>query len=366
MNEINFIDVFKDEVKVGRLTLTSESLCAFEYETEYTIFGQSISPYFLPLKTGLTVAKRIPFEGEFGVFNDSLPDGWGAVIRNRYLMSIGQAPEQLTVLQRLAYVGNHGRGALEYKPNLNYAKPHEEIDLQLLAKEIEKIQADETYTGDAIETLFALGGTTGGEHPKLFVQKEGKEWLVKFAAAGDPPGVGDIEYHYALLAGKCGIRMPETRLFDGKYFGVERFDRSPEGKIHTISMAALLNADYRFPTLDYTVMLHACHNLTKSMEDIYTLFRQMVFNIAIKNQDDHAKDFSFQFIDNKWKLAPAYDLLPSAGFGGFHTSTVNNNNRPEKSDILIVAEENGIERQHAKLIMEEIYDIVNENRLINY
>jgi serine/threonine-protein kinase HipA len=39
--------------------------------------------------------------------------------------------------------------------------------------------------------------------------------------------------------------------------------------------------------------------------------KQMVFNVAIKNRDDHAKNFSFQLIDGEWKLSPAYDLLPS-------------------------------------------------------
>ncbi len=156
--------------------------------------------------------------------------------------------------------------------------------------------------------------------------------------------------------------MPETKLFEGKYFGVERFDRTPNGKIHTISAAGLLNADYRVPSLDYGDLLQLCHILTKNMEEVYALFRQMVFNIAIKNRDDHAKNFSFQLINGEWKLSPAYDLLPSSGFNGFHTTTINNNGEPTTNDILAVAGKVGLNRQRATEIMQEINMLV-ENKV---
>lgn len=115
----------------------------------------------------------------------------------------------------------------------------------------------------------------------------------------DPENVGEIEYRYSQLARRCGIKMPETKLFEGKYFGVERFDRTSKGRIHTVSAAGLLNADYRIPSLDYRDLLQVCHILTKNMEEVYALFRQMVFNVIIKNRDDHAKNFSFQLINDE-------------------------------------------------------------------
>ena len=153
--------------------------------------------------------------------------------------------------------------------------------------------------------------------------------------------------------------MPETRLFEGKYFGVERFDRSPKGKIHTISAAGLLNADYRIPCLDYLTLLKVCHDLTKNVEEVYALFRLMTFNVAIKNRDDHAKNFSFQLIENEWKLSPAYDILPSNGFGGYHTTTINNSGEPKISDILTVADNTGLSKQRVKNIIEEVNEVVN-------
>lgn len=353
MNEVKVIEVFKDKVKIGRIALTPDFLCAFEYDSAYLSFGTSISPFNLPLKPELFIAKRTPFNGGFGVFDDSLPDGWGNLILDRYLRSKGIDPAKLTILQRLALIGNTGRGALAYRPDYSESTRDEIFDFDTLANEAEKILTSD-YDGEFLDTLYAHGGTSGGARPKVFVKIDDTEWLVKFKATMDPVNVGEIEYNYSLFAKKCGINMTETRLFEGKYFGVERFDRTPQGKIHTVSAAGLLNADYRVPSLDYGDLLQLCHILTKNMEEVYRLFRLMVFNIAIKNRDDHAKNFSFQLIDGEWKLSPAYDLLPSSGFNGFHTTTINNNGEPTISDVMAVADRVGLNKTRAAEIIEEI------------
>lgn len=175
--------------------------------------------------------------------------------------------------------------------------------------------------------------------------------------------MGRIEYEYSLLARKCGINMPETRLFEGKYFGVERFDRMPQGKIHTVSAAGLLNADYRIPNLDYMELMRLCHDLTKNMEEVYSLFSLIVFNVAIKNCDDHAKNFSFQLVNGEWKLSPAYDILQGSGFNGFHTTTVNNSGEPTIDDMMIVANTIGLSKQRTSEIIEEINEQVRKNKI---
>lgn len=360
MNEVKVIEVFMNKVKLGRIALTPDFLCAFEYDLAYLSSGTSISPFNLPLKPELFIAKRTPFNGGFGVFDDSLPDGWGNLILDRYLKSKGIESAKLTILQRLALIGNTGRGALEYRPDYSESTRDEILDLDKLASEAEKILTSD-YDGESLDTLYAHGGTSGGARPKVFMKIDNKEWLVKFKATMDPANVGESEYKYSLLAKKCGVNMPETRLFEGKYFGVERFDRTPRGKIHTVSAAGLLNADYRVPSLDYGDLLQVCHILTKNMEEVYRLFRQMVFNIAIKNRDDHAKNFSFQLIDGEWKLSPAYDLLPNNGFNGFHTTTINNNGEPTISDIMAVADRVGLKKTRTADIIEEINTIVNES-----
>lgn len=361
MNKVNVIEVFMHGVKIGKMALTPDMLCAFEYEPAYLINGTSISPFTLPLKQELFIAKRTPFNGGFGVFADSLPDGWGELIFDRYLKNKEINPDKLTVLQRLAFVGNAGRGALEYKPNYNEFSVDEISDFDYLSAETQKILST-NYSGSSLDTLYKYGGSPGGARPKVFVAIDGKEWLVKFKALSDPDNIGIIEYEYSLLAKKCGINMPETRLFNGKYFGVVRFDRTSNGKIHTVSAAGLLNADYRVPCLDYVDLLKLCHLLTKNMKEVEALFRLMVFNVCIKNRDDHAKNFSFQFIHNEWKLAPAYDLLPSSGFNGFHTSTVNNNGEPAIEDMMSVAEKIGLNKQQAKEIIQNTFEQIKKNK----
>lgn len=358
MNEVQVLEVFMNNIKIGRIAMTSDSLCAFEYDPNYLLFGSSISPFNLPLKSEVYIARRTPFNGGFGVFNDSLPDGWGSLIMDRYLRSKGVNPDKLTILQRLALVGSTGRGALEYLPDYSESTDEEISSFNNLAKEIEKIISSD-YEGDSLDTLYKYAGSSGGARPKIFIKIDDREWLVKFKATMDPEDVGEIEYKYSLLAKKCGINMPETKLFEDKYFGIERFDRSSIGKTHTVSAAGLLNADYRIPSLDYCDLLQLCHILTKNMEEVYSLFRQMVFNVAIKNRDDHAKNFSFQMINGEWKLSPAYDLLPSSGFNGFHTTTINNNGEPTKNDIMAVATKVGLNRQRAIEIIDEIYSILH-------
>lgn len=362
MNDVKVVEVFMNSAKVGRIALTPDFLCAFEYEPAWLTSGVSISPFFLPLKPQVFIAKRDPFKGGFGVFDDSLPDGWGHLLLDRYMKSKQIDPAKLTILQRLALIGSTGRGALEYRPDFSESTAEEIPDFDTLATETEKI-LNSDYVGESLDTLYNYGGSSGGARPKVFVTIDGREWLVKFKASMDPASVGIIEYEYSLLAKKCGITMPETRLFEGKYFGVERFDRTPMGKIHTMSAAGLLNADYRIPCLDYGDLLQLCHILTKNMEEVYALFRLMVFNVTIRNRDDHAKNFSFQLINNDWKLSPAYDLLPGSGFNGFHTTTVNNNGEPTTADMMAVAAKAGLTKQRTTEIIQEVETLVNENRI---
>lgn len=365
MNTVSLLDVFFNQKHVGKLAITPDNLCAFEYDIEYIKKGISISPFILPLENRVFIAKINPFNGGFGVFADSLPDGWGNLILDYYLKQRGIDPSKLTILQRLSLIGSTGRGALEYFPHNSTITNEELIDFDLLAKEAEEILSSKDYTANA-ETLYQYGSSSGGARPKVFAKIGNKEWLVKFKSSNDSKEIGQVEYEYSLLAKECGIYMPETKLIEGKYFAVKRFDRTKEGKIHTISASGLLNADYRIPSLDYVELLKACLVLTRNMEEVYKLFRQMVFNIAISNRDDHSKNFSFQLIKNNWQLSPAYDLLPSVGFNGYHTTTINNQGEPTLKDIEEVAKAIGLNKQRSKRIYEEITDICLSKKMLKY
>ncbi|HBY02873.1 MAG TPA: type II toxin-antitoxin system HipA family toxin [Rikenellaceae bacterium] len=363
MNDIGIVDVYMNMSPVGRIALTPDGLCGFEYDSEYLKTGKSISPYYLPLQSGLIVATRYPFNGNFGVFDDSLPDGWGSLLLDRFLRENGINPYKLTILQRLSLIGSTGRGALEYRPDKSIVTDNEFLDFDKLATEAEKILSGRESEG-SIDLLYKYGGSSGGTRPKVFATINGREWLVKFKGMSDPHNVGVTEYNYSLLAKECGILMPETTLFEGKYFGVERFDRTPGGKVHTVSAAGLLNANYRIPSLDYSVLLKLTLNLTRDMEQVKEMFRRMVFNILISNRDDHAKNFSFQYINEGWKLSPAYDLLPGSGFNGYHTTTVNGKGEQTLSDIIAVASEVSITKMRATSIVEELSDKCSERKMM--
>jgi serine/threonine-protein kinase HipA len=365
MDKITAVEVFIQANKVGRIALTENNLCAFEYDTEFIETGFSISPFFLPLKSGLFMAKQNPFGGNFGVFDDSLPDGWGNLILDRYFQEQGIDAKKLTILQRLSLVGTNGRGALEYFPDKSIDEGDGLLNFDALAEETQKMLSSE-YSGDLLHTLYQYGGSSGGARPKVFVKKDGKEWLVKFKATIDPDDIGKIEYEYAALARKCGIYIPNTQLFNDKYYGVERFDRTTSSKIHTVSAAGLLNAGYRIPSLDYAQLLKMCMLLTRNMEEVVALFRLMAFNVAISNKDDHAKNFSFQYFNNTWKLSPAYDILPSFGFNGYHTTTINGKGEPKLKDIIQVALDIGISTKQANEIMTSIVETCRAENKLNY
>lgn len=359
MKHLKLIEVLLGNTRVGRMAQTKDGICAFEYDADYLLNGKSISPFQLPLVNGVILAKQHPFAGNFGVFDDCLPEGWGLLILDRYLKTQGINLHSLNLLDRLSLVGTTGRGALEFRPDTSIKNDVEYTHFNQLAVETETILKSDTYLGFAIESLYKQGGSPGGARPKIFTFFEGEEWLVKFRATYDPLNIGQIEYDYSLLAAQCGIEMPETRLFEGKYFGVKRFDRTDQGKLHVVSVAGLLNANYRTPCLDYYAIFQLCQQLTRNMHDLWRLYRLMVFNYLIGNKDDHAKNFAFILQNNEWKLSPAYDILPSEGMNGFHTTSINSSITPTKDDLITVAVKSGLDKNKANQVFDKMDAIVN-------
>lgn len=349
---ISLIEVYAHDQMVGRLALSPERIAAFEYDSDWIRTGFSVSPFYLPLKPGVMQARATPFEGLFGVFADSLPDGWGRLLTDRWLRSQGTDPNKLSVLDRLSLVGDDGMGTLTYRPNHNPGRHALSHPLHHIARQVAGVLEKEETS--SLDILMKMAGSSGGARPKILVMIDGIEWIVKFRASSDPVNVGEIEYRYAGLAKRCGIEMTETRLFEGTYFATQRFDRSDGTRIHVHSAAGLLYADYRIPSLDYTELLKATMELTRDISQMASMFRLMVFNVRIGNKDDHARNFSFIFKEGRWKLSPAYDLLPSSGFGGEHTTTVAGKGNPVMADCLKAAHLTGFPLKRAKEIIMEI------------
>jgi serine/threonine-protein kinase HipA len=347
----------------GRLARTPERLCVFEYDAGWLADGFPLSPFALPLEKRMFVAERDPFQGNFGVFEDSLPDGWGRLLVDRLLRKNGFNPAAVGILDRLAIVGKSGMGALEYEPEedfLTRAAAPNAAELERLAAEASTVLA-----GGAVSDLEALARATGssnGARPKVFVRDAGVEWLVKFKSGSDPDDIGKMEFRYWQAARAAGVEVPDAKLFHGKFFGVRRFDRTADGaKVFMISAAALLDSSHRLPSLDYEDLFALAANLTRNEREGKKLFRLMCFNVLASNRDDHSKNFSFLFADGGWRLAPAYDLTFSEGPGGEHSTTVAREGRaPGRTHLLAVANRAGLRSADAEAILADVEKAVRK------
>jgi len=346
----------------------------FEYAPEFINEGIEVSPFKLPLKSGVSEGPQHPFDGLFGIFNDSLPDGWGCLLLDRKLQEKGLSYDTIRSLDRLSLIGSNPFGALEYEPSDDNNSEDFSVHLDSLADDADAIL--EGHSGKMLDDLLKLNGSSGGARPKITalvsddkskIIHGSKEiplgfssWLIKFSNKKDRKDIGLHEYVYSLIAKKSGIIMPETHLFPSKtsygHFGVKRFDRDGSKKIHIHSACGLLHADFRTSSLDYKNLLKLTLLLTKNKQDVEQMARLMIFNIKAENKDDHSKNFSFMLDkNNKWKLAPAYDLTKSAGINGEQTAMVNSKGTDiTDNDLIEEAQSVDISPTKTKEMIEEI------------
>lgn len=374
LQDINRIAVLYHDQKVGTLAAANSGVLAFQYERSWLSNGFSISPLSLPLSNKVFLAKPHPLNGVFGVFADSLPDGWGRLLVDRTLSKHGINPHSIGPLARLSIVGSSGMGALEYQPETT-------LELQIANHNFDQIAEEcahllETSYSEDLDELFVLGGSSGGARPKILTRINDEDWIIKFASSTDPSSIGFDEYLISNIARTCGITMSETRLFPSKrckgYFGVKRFDRlktknNPHGKVHMISSAALLETSHRIPNLDYETLMRLVIRLTNSEKAVEQLFRLMCFNVYIGNRDDHSKNFSFLYDENHddWCLAPAYDLTQNSGLYGEHSTTINEKGRNiSLDDLLAVGVNAGLSKAKARSIAMFIYEVVSDANLL--
>lgn len=361
------LNVFFKNIKVGTLAITKEKTVGFEYDDEWIKTGFSISPFSLPLKKQLFICNKPYFNGLFGVFADSLPDAWGNLLLNRMLKDNKIDIENMNILDRLAIVGSSGMGALEYKPSFNSNIINENINLDKLAMECKKIL--ESSPCNSLEQLYFLGGSSGGARPKILVNFNNEDWIIKFNSHLDDQNSGKIEFDYYLCAKKCGIDMMDSKLFPSKtnsgYFGTKRFDRLNNNKQHMISVAALLELDFNTPSMDYHILMKLIKIITNNnYYDIRQMFKRMCFNVFAHNRDDHSKNFSFIYNEQEktYRLSPAYDLIYSNTYFGEHTTTIDGNGKnPSEKELLKVGVSAGLSKKECLETLNNIKKIVFED-----
>ncbi len=376
------LDFGSSPIPVGRLAILDRRI-VFEYTSGFPVDALNISPLKLRAATGLSIipGPAAPFEGLHGVFNDSLPDGWGRLLVNRKAKELGIIPSQLTPLDRLAWVGTRGMGALIYQPERQLAagRPAGHVDLDELAEASRKILEDVPEV--VFEHLLMAGGSPQGARPKALVGLSAEyetavygterlpagfnHWLVKFIAPQECAEAGLIEKAYADMARAAGINMSESIVLPSStsagYFATRRFDRVNGRRLHMHTVSGMLHADFRLPSIGYAELLRLVGFVTRDQAAVEQMFLRMVFNVVAHNRDDHAKNHAFLMDESgQWSLSPAYDVTFTEGPGGEHTMDVAGEGRfPAMPHISKVAEGAGISPACVDAVVSKITDVVS-------
>lgn len=370
MEEINAYIYGK---KIGTM-IEHQGVIYFEYDKKFKLEGLEISPIKLhtsKTKDAYTNPDHITlYKGIAGVFFDSLPDKHGMPFIDRYFEKQGLKPFEVTLLHKLAFIGDRGMGAIEYVPKEDDTAVTSDIAIN--AKEAyeemkQGIQSDDS----SIESLMNIRQSVspiGGGRPKMLVQynydtkeirlnkkvlhKDYKRAIIKFDEIYE--GVGSIgltklEYIFMSMAKEIGINTAQFQLInegDAKHLLVKRFDRDDnDEKIHMCTAAGLMHLDISIlKATSYEYLFMLTRNVCKSQEDIEELFKRMVLNILCLNFDDHAKNFAYLMDKNgKWSLSPAYDITYSKGLMKSHTTTIcGKDSNITRKDVLKIAKAQGI------------------------
>ena len=367
----------------------------FQYEAEYLRQFGNLSPFFLESESSLQEAPKVPHGGLHGVFGDCLPDGWGLLLQDRIFRKKGIMPHQVTGLDRLAFVGHRGMGALSFEPESPYSQEDHQVSLATLGMEAQAI-----FDGQTEEVLSSLvaAGSSGGARPKAqlffspgeytncrtYAEKGDEAWLVKFTSKNLSLGheEGVCEAAYLTLAKLANLESPEWKLLDAPkesgakaWLALKRFDwvysdnclekrRSqdlPSGRKHMHSICGLLDADFRMPTLDYQDLIKASRQLCKSPAVGQLQFRRAMFNLFASNQDDHTKNWAFlQNDDGQWNPAPFYDVTFSPHpFNEHATSFMGYGNKPPLKAIQALAVKAGFKNWNvAQQTIQEVVDVI--------
>lgn len=349
-HRVRKLDVFRclgegSQVAVGTLAQNATGVY-FQYDSGYLARHASLSPFKLAFNPELHQAPAEPHLGLHGVFADSLPDGWGMLLMDRVFRQRGIAPQQITAMDRLAYIGERGMGALSYYPSMGPENNSDRqwLDLDHLGKEAQAIYDGET---ELVLAELARAGGSGGARPKAQIyfnpdvpahastqhQPGLQPWLVKFTSRNLPLQHEEslCEAAYLQMATNAGIKVPEWKLINVHatknaiaWLALKRFDCTPAGRFHMHSACGLMDASFRVPSMDYTDLIKITQNLCKSVAAGQEVFARALFNLFGFNQDDHTKNWAYLMDDNgNWNLSPAYDVTFSPNANNEHMMAFN-------------------------------------------
>jgi serine/threonine-protein kinase HipA len=263
-----------------------------------------------------------------GAVDDARPDRWGEQVI-RFI----DKPPRLSLLEFLYFAGDDRFGALgvstsssEYLPRTLGALPTL-ADANAIHELVQKVLANEPVPL-AQKRLITPGVTLGGARPKALVEVDGEQWIIKFAV-GEPTDTPLIEHASMTLAGSANINAAKTmpvRITDGHAVAIKRFDRAAGARVHSVTAHVVLRAAaerFGYPELAQILRRRGVTQRDTYAADMRELFRRMVFNILLDNTDDHEKNHALLMTDaQQYRLAPAYDVLPSGQALGFQQMRV--------------------------------------------
>lgn len=350
MKDIKELKVVLNNDTVGYLK-QEENQVLFQYDIDFQHHGFSISPLSLPLDNRIYISKSNNFEGLYGVFYDSLPDGWGNLLIHKAMQKIGVNYDALSPLTKLSLIGNNGLGGLQYIPSQFIENKNINYDLDKLADVAINVYMN---VDDDLDKIYKYAGSSGGARPKANVKIDNEEWIVKFPCSFEDKDSGSKEYYANQLAQECGINTNEFKLFKSNrckgYFGSKRFDRKNNERLHFISLSSLLETSHLIPNLDYLHLFQIINKICIDKKDLLEAYKRMCFNVLYGNKDDHGKNFGFIY-DNGYRISPFYDITKTDDKLE-HEMTLNGNPNPNKQDLINIIDKLNLNKS-------ECIDIVN-------
>ena len=367
----------------------------FEYDRSFIGRGLEPSPLMMPVREGRVYSfanlGKDTFQGLPGMLADSLPDTYGRALFDRWLSLTGRTSGN--PIESLCFLGKRCMGALEFEPAIEIPYNQEaKFEIDKLVEVARDALAEKTSFGTnlsddkkaAIAEILRLGTSAGGQRAKAIIayNKETGEvrsgqveapagfdyYLIKLdgvsAKAGfrETENYGRLEYSFYKLAKACGIEMSECSLIEENgraHFLTRRFDRKGGKKVHMQTLCGIAHFDYRLHrAYSYEQAFNVMRALRLSYAEARDMFRRMVFNVVVRNQDDHTKNISFLMEeDGKWRLSPAYDMgyayNPEGGWTSTHQMSINGKfDDITRNDMLTFASMNNI--KDATSIIDEV------------
>ena len=361
----------KKNILIGTLSqIERESV--FQFAPSFLSNPLPISPFHLALSPSVQTYNRKGNMETFGVFEDSLPDGWGRKIIDRHFAhAYGRTP---TLLERFSCIGHEGMGALTYHPCKDVDPFETPLDLAELAENAWDFDDDKVE--EALPELRRLAGSSGGARPKALIELNEStgtiarnvpelpdgfsHWIIKFNTKRDGIHSGPLEFAYNEIARRAGADVPPCRLIEtkiGRFFATRRFDRQPNGnRLHLHSAAGLLHADFRIPGDEYEILFRLTDALTRNYASKKELFRRVCLNVFAHNRDDHLKNFAYLMDANgEWTLSPLFDFTYNEGPNGWQSlSVAGEGKQPGEKDLLRLADQVNLNTQDAQKIIETV------------